>query len=114
YTYFHLPIVAGIIVSAVGDELVIAHPGGHTSAATAATVLIGPALFLAGHTLYKLAVFNRLSIPRLLALVALALLAPLSLVVPPLALSAAATLVVAVVAGWDALTLDRGAAPLPA
>ena len=28
YTYLHLPIVAGIIVTAVGDEIVIAHPGG--------------------------------------------------------------------------------------
>ena len=27
YTYLHLPIVAGIIVAAVGDEIVIAHPG---------------------------------------------------------------------------------------
>ena len=27
YTYLHLPIVAGILLTAVGDELVIAHPG---------------------------------------------------------------------------------------
>ena len=26
YTYLHLPIVAGIVLVAVGDELVIAHP----------------------------------------------------------------------------------------
>ncbi|MFN0154516.1 MAG: low temperature requirement protein A [Gaiella sp.] len=26
YIYLHIPIVAGIIVNAVGDELVIAHP----------------------------------------------------------------------------------------
>ena len=30
YTYLHIPIVAGIIVAAVGDELVLHHPGGHT------------------------------------------------------------------------------------
>ncbi len=28
YTYFHVPMVAGIIVTAVADELTIAHPGG--------------------------------------------------------------------------------------
>jgi low temperature requirement protein LtrA len=28
YTYCHLPMVAGIIVTAVGDELVIATPAG--------------------------------------------------------------------------------------
>ena len=49
-------MVAGIIVTAVADELTIAHPGGHTSAATAAVILGGPALFLAGHALFKWAV----------------------------------------------------------
>ena len=29
YTYIHILIVAGIIVAAVGDELVLPHPGGH-------------------------------------------------------------------------------------
>src|SRR5665213_2521032 len=28
YTYLHMPIVAGIIVAAVADELVLTHPGG--------------------------------------------------------------------------------------
>ena len=30
YTYLHILIVAGIIVSAVADELALAHPDGHT------------------------------------------------------------------------------------
>jgi low temperature requirement protein LtrA len=101
YTYLHLPMVAGIIVAAVGDELTIAHPGGHTSAATAAALLGGPALFLAGHVLFKRVVFGRLSLPRLAAIVALAALVPVSVVVSPLALAAAAMLVVAAVAAWD-------------
>jgi low temperature requirement protein LtrA len=102
YTYFHLPMVAGIIVAAVGDELTIAHPGGPTSAATAAAVLGGPALFLAGHFLFKWAVFGALSAPRLAAIVALAALVPVSLVVPPLALAGAATLILAAVVVYDA------------
>jgi low temperature requirement protein LtrA len=28
YTYLHMPIVAGIIVAAVADELVLKHPSG--------------------------------------------------------------------------------------
>ena len=114
YTYFHIPMVAGIIVAAVGDELVIAHPGGHTDAATAATLLIGPALFLAGHALFKWAIFSRVSLPRLIAIVALAALAPVSQVVSPLVLSGAATLVVAAVAAWDAVTIRDDAPPIPA
>src|SRR5215207_2545997 len=38
YTYLHIPMVAGVIVTAVGDELVIVHPFEHASLATMATV----------------------------------------------------------------------------
>ena len=85
YTYYHLPMVAGIIVAAVGDELTIAHPGGHPTVATISTVLGGPALFLAGHILFMKAIFGRLSTARLAAIAALAALVPVGLVVPPLA-----------------------------
>jgi low temperature requirement protein LtrA len=34
YTYLHMPIVAGIIVTAVADELVLTHPGGHSDLKT--------------------------------------------------------------------------------
>jgi low temperature requirement protein LtrA len=103
YTYCHIPMVAGIIVAAVGDELMLAHPDGHAGAATAATVLGGPALFLAGHGAFKRMVFGRVSVPRLLAVLALGGLWPLSPVLSPLLLAAAATLVVAAVAAADAM-----------
>ena len=103
YTYCHIPMVAGIIVAAVGDELMLAHPGGHAGAATAATVLGGPALFLAGHGAFRRMVFGRVSVPRLLAVLALGGLWPLSPVLSPLLLAAAATLVVAAVAAADAM-----------
>jgi low temperature requirement protein LtrA len=107
YTYHHLPMVAGIIVAAVGDELIISHASGHSSGATIATVLGGPALFLAGHALFKRAVFGGISIPRLVAIAALVVLVPAGLVVPPVALAAAATLVVAAVAAWDVRSAAR-------
>jgi low temperature requirement protein LtrA len=102
YTYCHLPMVAGIIVAAVGDDLSIAHPRGHAGAATIATVLGGPALFLIGHALFKRAVFGVVSVPRLVAILALAALAAAAPMLSPLLLSAAATLVVAAVAASDA------------
>jgi len=101
YTYFHLPMVAGIIVTAVGDKLTITDPHGHADTATIATVLGGPALFLAGHVLFKLALLGVLSVARLAAIAALAALMPLGSVVSPLVLATMATLVTAVVAGWD-------------
>jgi low temperature requirement protein LtrA len=48
YTYLHLPIVAGILLAAVGDELVIAHPGDELGTAGALVTLGGPALYLFG------------------------------------------------------------------
>ena len=48
YTYLHLPIVAGILLTAVGDELVITHPGDELGTAGALVVLGGPALYSSG------------------------------------------------------------------
>jgi low temperature requirement protein LtrA len=94
YTYFHLPMVAGIIVTAVADEKVIAHPLGHGSVAVTVTVLGGPALFLLGHLLFKRAVFGVLSWPRLVALAGLAALVPAGGAASPLVQSGAAACVV--------------------
>jgi low temperature requirement protein LtrA len=113
YTYYHLPMIAGVIVSAVADERTIAHPGGPSDPATVATVLGGPALFLVGHTLFKRAVFNRVPPARPIAIATLAALVPVGPMLPPLALSAAATLVVAAVGGWDTWSRMRSGGPLP-
>jgi low temperature requirement protein LtrA len=114
YSYYHLLMVAGIIVTAVGDELTITYPSGHADAATIATVLGGPALFLAGHALFKRAVFGVLSTQRLVAVLALAALVPVGLVAPPMLLASAATLVVAAVAAWDSRAVAGGRARTPA
>jgi low temperature requirement protein LtrA len=111
YTYIHLPIVAGIIVAAVADELVLAHPAGHSSPETIATVLGGPALYLAGNLLFKRATAERLPLSHLGGLVLLALLVPLAMVAPPLVAACAATLVLVLVAAWEwrSLALPRAA-----
>jgi Bacterial low temperature requirement A protein (LtrA) len=46
YAYFHVPMVAGIIVPAIADELTIADAGGDVTAGTAAVIFGGPALYL--------------------------------------------------------------------
>ena len=48
YTYLHLPLVAGIVLVAVGDELVIAHPTDDLHDAGALVALGGLVLFLGG------------------------------------------------------------------
>jgi low temperature requirement protein LtrA len=48
YTYLHVPIVAGILLAAVGDELVLGHPHDDLGTAGALVALGGPALYLLG------------------------------------------------------------------
>jgi low temperature requirement protein LtrA len=110
YTYLHLPIVAGIIVAAVGDELVLAHPTGHGSPAGTAAILGGPALYLAGNLLFKRATAERMPLSHLGGLVLLALLIPPATLASPLATTTATTLVLVLVAVWEwrSLGLVRG------
>ncbi len=53
YTYLHMPIVAGVIVSAVGDQMVLAHPTGESSLTLIAFATGGPGLFLLGNQAFK-------------------------------------------------------------
>jgi low temperature requirement protein LtrA len=78
YTYLHLPIVAGIVLVAVGDELVIAHPTDDLSNAGALVALGGPALFLAGLMAAAARLGEAPSRPRAIALVALLAAVPLA------------------------------------
>ncbi|MER6944176.1 low temperature requirement protein A [Nonomuraea sp. NPDC000554] len=111
YTYMHLPMVAGVIVAAVGDELAIAHPLGEVSLGTALTVLGGPALFLTGHALFKRAVFGYVPVNRVVAIGVLAaagvLVVLMPSVMPPLVLAGLATLVVGGVAAWESVLARR-------
>jgi low temperature requirement protein LtrA len=74
YTYLHLPIVAGIILAAVGDEFLLAHPEGHTDWTTIAAVAGGPALYLLGVTLFKRSVTGRWPWTNLAGVAALVLM----------------------------------------
>jgi low temperature requirement protein LtrA len=112
YTYLHIPIVGGIVVAAVADELVLAHPTGHTEPMTAAAVLGGPALFLLGNLLFKGTIAGRLPLSHFVGLGLLALLTPMSTTLSPIILYAATTTVLIVVATWETLSLSATRATL--
>jgi low temperature requirement protein LtrA len=103
YTYFHLPMVAGIIAVAAADELTVAHPGEPGTLASITLTLGGTALFLAGHAFFKWAVFGVLPWSRAVAVAALMALIPVGFAIPTLALSGAAGLIVVGLAVWDTL-----------
>jgi low temperature requirement protein LtrA len=54
YTYLHVVIVAGILLTAVGDELVIAHPTDELPDGELLAVVSGPALYLLSLVLLRL------------------------------------------------------------
>jgi low temperature requirement protein LtrA len=108
YTYLHLLIVAGIIVVAVGDELVLHHPGGHdghTDVSTAAAIVAGPALYLIGNALFKRLSTSIFPLSHLVGLGLLAVMAPAAAITTPLVLSAGTTAILIVVAAWEWLSI---------
>jgi low temperature requirement protein LtrA len=100
YTYLHFPIVAGIVLVAVGDEIVLAHPTSNLHDAGALATLGGPALFLAGLMACAARLGHALSRPRAVAIVALLVSVPLASATDGLVVSAllVALLVVLVLA----------------
>ncbi|MBN8817116.1 MAG: low temperature requirement protein A [Sphingomonas sp.] len=77
YTYGHIPVVAGIIVSAASDEMLVAHPTGHIAPAAYAMTLGGAALFIAGNMIFKGLTWTHRPLSHWIGLGLLALLAVL-------------------------------------
>jgi low temperature requirement protein LtrA len=113
YTYLHALVVAGIIVCAVADELVLAHPD-HASDAGIAAILAGPAIYLLGTASFKWVTNDRRTPPlsHLVGLLLLLLLTPIAFAhwLSALALGAATTGILIVVAAWEYVSLRRPAA----
>ncbi|HKQ15778.1 MAG TPA: low temperature requirement protein A [Steroidobacteraceae bacterium] len=109
YTYVHIVIVAGIIVCAVADEVVLMHPLHGTTAALLA-VLGGPACYLIGAAWFKWLTNDRRTPPlsHMIGLVLFAMLVwpTLTHAITPLVCGIATTLVFAVVAGWETVALS--------
>ena len=110
YTYLHMPIVAGIILSAVADELVLKHPGGHSDFKTVLSAIGGPLLFLLGTILFKHAIRGWLQLSHGAGIIALGILAWFAGGMSPLLLSIVTTAIMVVVAVWESISLKSSAA----
>ena len=106
YTYLHLLIVAGIIVSAVADELALHEPAQQAGMVDGAVLLGGPALYLLGNAWFKKTV-NDTNLP-LSHLLGLAALMALTLCIghcSVASLGMATTAVLVLVALWEVCSL---------
>jgi low temperature requirement protein LtrA len=105
YTYGHIPIVAGIVVIAVADEQVLAHPIGHLEPFYIAALIGGSLLFIGGAMLFKRMTSGQHFWPlsHCVGLALFALLGLWALVThpQPLALHLAATTIFLVIAIWE-------------
>ena len=117
YHFVHPIMIAGIIVTAAADELVLAHPGRSAPLSTVWLVFGGTALFIAGHAVFKYVVWRVIPWTRLVAIAALLALVPLGTSLSALAVGGLALLVVLVLLVADQLTAsadaDRAEANMP-
>jgi low temperature requirement protein LtrA len=110
YTYMHMPIVAGIILSAVADELVLKHPADHSDLKTVLSAIGGPLLFLVGTILFKHTIRGWLQLSHGAGIVALGVLAWFASGLSPSMLSILTTVIMIIVAAWESISLKSGAA----
>ena len=105
-----MPIVAGIIVSAVADELVLKHPLGHSDLRTVLSAIGGPLLFLVGTILFKHSFRGFLQLSHGVGIIALGALAWFAGELSPLMLSVLTSAIMIVVAVWESISLGSAVA----
>ena len=89
---------------AVGDELVLHHPGGHTDLKTVISAIGGPLLFLLGNILFKHTMRGSCNC-RTASASSRSACSPGSRELSPLALSILTTAIMIVVAAWESISL---------
>jgi len=111
YSYLHLPIVAGIIMVAVGDELLIGAPDGTLGTAGMAMMVGGPALYLTGESLFRLRMIGSISPKRALTVAALVAWGALAGAFSALAVSGGVAVALITLAAWEYPGADPAPAP---
>ena len=105
YTYLHLPIVAGIIATAVGTDLLIAEPHHALHGVGLAMMLGGPALFLVGESLFLRRMTGTANAARIAVAGLLVLLVPIGGEIGALQLSLIVAALLTALAGWELRTV---------
>jgi low temperature requirement protein LtrA len=111
FTYPLFVIVAGIILTAVGYEFMLQHPGEASDVRTASAIIGGPALFLLGNIWFKGLGTHR---PPLSHLVGLAIMAVVSVAhgwASNLLLGFLIAAILILVAAWEAISLGSPEQP---
>ena len=84
YAYLHLPMVAGVVLVALGTKTTLAHVGDPLGTISAVALCGGVALYLLGHNAFRLRAVGGVSVPRLAATVLCLALIPAAASIPSL------------------------------
>jgi low temperature requirement protein LtrA len=103
YSYLHLPMVAGIVLFALGLKTTLAHVESPLATIPALGLFGGLALYLAAHVALRLRIGGGLGHGRPVATVVLIGLLPLGMVVPALASLGLVTAVCAALIAYEAI-----------
>jgi low temperature requirement protein LtrA len=121
FSYLHFPMVAGIVLLALGLKKTLAHVEDPLKLVPAVALLGGPALYLLAHVAFRWRNVHRFNAPRLLCAIVLLALIPVAVEVPALATLAIVVVVLAGLIAYEAVhfaelrdRLRHGAAPQPA
>ncbi|MEP6752005.1 MAG: low temperature requirement protein A [Candidatus Dormiibacterota bacterium] len=107
YHSIHPVMIGGIVAIAAGDHAIVSHPNSSAGLATALMLAGGSAIFLAGHAMFKIAVWNVTPWSRIVAIAVLIAFIPIATGLPDLIVGAVAAAVVLAVAVTDPL-LSQG------
>ena len=115
YSYLHLPMIAGIVLMALGMEHVLKYVGDtshHELSDPLATIPLaamygGVALYLLAQVAFKYRNWHTLSAPRLIATAAILLLIPAAAQIPALAALGVVTAVMVALIAFESLTYSE-------
>ncbi|MEJ5019468.1 low temperature requirement protein A [Ochrobactrum vermis] len=101
FHYVHAVLVAGIIATAVGNDLVMAHPHDPLKTAYVLVLVAGPAIYLFGSAIYKKVVYGLIPISHVFGVLALLAAIPVGYVADLLEMGILTTVVMLVVSVWE-------------
>jgi low temperature requirement protein LtrA len=101
FSYLHFPMVAGIVLLALGLKKTLAHVEDPLELVPAVATLGGTSLYLLAHVAFRWRNVHRFSGQRLLAAVLIAALVPAAIELPALATLGILTLVLAVLIAYE-------------
>jgi low temperature requirement protein LtrA len=103
YSYLHFPLIAGIVLLALGLKETLPDTGAALDTVPAIALCCGPALYLIGHIAFRYRVLGSFSPHRALATVALLALIPLALAADSLGALAAVAAVLGALIAYEAV-----------